>query len=176
MATTLLTAGIAFVAAAILGGGLKAFQMEIPVIDTLARQLLLGSFGVVLILFALSGLTPGGQSTATSPRSSYSSNESGTSTPSPSEASSVEEEPSSSTASVEGCVVTIQNPLVSLQSEPDPVGQGTTRVPPGDYTVQAYETRQHVSEIGFFRITVDGRSGWIKNNTWTIESKTSACP
>lgn len=53
MENTLLTAGIACVLAAIVGGGLKAFGIEIPVLSTLTRQLVLAAFGIVLLIIAL---------------------------------------------------------------------------------------------------------------------------
>lgn len=46
MQTTLLTTGIALMAAAIVGGGLKGFGLEIPGLGTLRRQILLGLLGV----------------------------------------------------------------------------------------------------------------------------------
>jgi hypothetical protein len=49
MAATLLTAGIACIIAAIVGGGLKAFGIEIPVLDSGRRQAALGAFGVLLL-------------------------------------------------------------------------------------------------------------------------------
>lgn len=48
MQITLLTLGLVCVAAAIAGGGLKAFNIEIPTLDSLARQLLLGAFGLIV--------------------------------------------------------------------------------------------------------------------------------
>jgi len=54
MDQTLLTAGIAFVAAAIIGGGLKAFGIEIPLLKSALRQVLLGMLGLVLILIGSS--------------------------------------------------------------------------------------------------------------------------
>jgi hypothetical protein len=53
MSTTLICTGIACIAAAIVGGGLKAFGMEIPALNSIARQLLLAAFGAVLILVPL---------------------------------------------------------------------------------------------------------------------------
>jgi len=47
---TLLTAGIACLVASIVGGGLKAFGIEIPVVNSLKRQLTLGTFGAVLLI------------------------------------------------------------------------------------------------------------------------------
>ncbi len=52
MQNSLLIAGIACLIAAIVGGGLKAFGIEFPVLDSLSRQLVLGALG--LILFSLS--------------------------------------------------------------------------------------------------------------------------
>jgi hypothetical protein len=48
MTTTLVYTGIACILAAILGGGLKAFNMELPVVTSLRRQMLLGAFGGAL--------------------------------------------------------------------------------------------------------------------------------
>lgn len=176
METTLVTAGIAFVAAAIIGGGLKAFQIEIPVIDTLARQILLGGFGLALIFIGAYGLDSSGMADPGADRSSgvVQPENSGSST---GEAGGESTSSGSSAASLDGCVVTIENSLVSLKPEPDPMSQGTAKVPPGDYRVEEYATTRHAStEMGFFRITVDERTGWIANDTWTIEDKTSSCP
>jgi hypothetical protein len=49
METTLLTTGIVCIIAAIVGGGLKAFAIEIPVLDSGRRQAMLGAFGVLLL-------------------------------------------------------------------------------------------------------------------------------
>lgn len=50
MVTTLLTTGLACIIAAIVGGGLKAFGIEIPNLQSWKRQGLLGMFGVLLII------------------------------------------------------------------------------------------------------------------------------
>jgi hypothetical protein len=52
MATTLLTAGIACIVAAIVGGGLKAFGLEIPALASSRRQIGLGLFGAALLAAA----------------------------------------------------------------------------------------------------------------------------
>jgi tetratricopeptide (TPR) repeat protein len=49
----LLGPGIALVAAAIVAGGLNGFGIEVPAVDSLPRQLLLGGFGAVLMLLSL---------------------------------------------------------------------------------------------------------------------------
>lgn len=51
MNTILLTTGLACMIAAIVGGGLKAFGIELPVLQSLSRQLLLGVVGVALIVW-----------------------------------------------------------------------------------------------------------------------------
>jgi hypothetical protein len=53
MNPTLLTAGISCIIAAIVGGGLKAFGIEIPVLNSRFRQLALGGFGIFLTLAGL---------------------------------------------------------------------------------------------------------------------------
>lgn len=50
METTLLTAGIACLMGAIVGGGLKAFSIELPILNSVGRQMALGALGLVLIL------------------------------------------------------------------------------------------------------------------------------
>ena len=50
MQTTVVTAGIALLAAAIVGGGLKAFNIEVPGLDAMSRQVLLGAFGLSLLV------------------------------------------------------------------------------------------------------------------------------
>lgn len=52
MSTTLLTVGLACIMAAIVGGGLKAFQIEIPALRSLTRQVMLATFGLALLLAA----------------------------------------------------------------------------------------------------------------------------
>lgn len=55
--TTLLTVGLVCVVAAIVGGGLRAFNIELPGIASVGRQALLGSFGILLIVLALVGVS-----------------------------------------------------------------------------------------------------------------------
>jgi len=52
MRTILLTTGLACVIAALAGGGLKAFGMEISALNSVRRQVALGAFGGVLALLA----------------------------------------------------------------------------------------------------------------------------
>ena len=57
MESTLLTAGLACIIAAVVGGGLKAFNIEIPVLRTWPRQIALFALGIVLCLIAF-GMRP----------------------------------------------------------------------------------------------------------------------
>lgn len=66
METTLLTVGLVCVVAAIVGGGLRAFNMELPGIASVGRQALLGSFGILLIVLALVGVSRFGDPSPTS--------------------------------------------------------------------------------------------------------------
>ena len=50
--TLLLTAGLACVIAAIIGGGLKAWNIEIPTLKSVRRQVVLALFGILLIAAA----------------------------------------------------------------------------------------------------------------------------
>jgi hypothetical protein len=54
----LISAGIACLIAAIVGGGLKAFAIEIPLLASMRRQLLLGLLGMILLGLALSNRLP----------------------------------------------------------------------------------------------------------------------
>ncbi len=53
MKETITYIGIVCIIAAIVGGGLKTFDIEFPIINNLKRQLILGGFGVILFLLAL---------------------------------------------------------------------------------------------------------------------------
>src|SRR5262245_11061099 len=53
MATTILTTGLACIIAAIIGGGLKAFGIDIPIFESLKRQILLGGFGFFLMFLSI---------------------------------------------------------------------------------------------------------------------------
>jgi hypothetical protein len=53
MQTTFLTVGIACLIAAIAGGGLKAFGLEIPVLNSVRRQLVLGVLGAAFVAVSI---------------------------------------------------------------------------------------------------------------------------
>ena len=58
MDTTLVLVGVACIIGAIVGGGVKLVQVELSPVASLWRQLMLGGFGMVLVL---SGLVAGGR-------------------------------------------------------------------------------------------------------------------
>lgn len=98
-------------------------------------------------------------------------------TPLPSSNPSVEIQPTLTPASTMSCVLTISNGLVSLMSEADVFSQEIIRVKPGEYASLAYTEKTFVNQQqGWFQIEVEGRLGWIQNDTWTIADKTSGCP
>jgi hypothetical protein len=55
MSETIALVGIACFIAAIVGGGLKLAQIEIPLIDSLPRQIMLAAAGVVIVILAVAG-------------------------------------------------------------------------------------------------------------------------
>jgi hypothetical protein len=57
--TTLLTTGLLCVIAAIVGGGLSAFGIKMPALESVKRQVMLGLLGVILLVSA--SLTIGGK-------------------------------------------------------------------------------------------------------------------
>lgn len=56
METTLVTAGVVCVIAAIVGGSLKAFGMEVPGIESLPRQIMLAAFGLGIGVLGIVGI------------------------------------------------------------------------------------------------------------------------
>ena len=63
MTELLVSAGIACIIGTIVGGGLKAFGIELPVLQTLWRQLALAGFGGVLL--GIGVFTPAGTPAST---------------------------------------------------------------------------------------------------------------
>lgn len=83
-----------------------------------------------------------------------------------------------STSSSTGCVLTIRNRLVSLMSDPDSHSLQLIRLQPGRYSPLDHIVKDEgfLGKEGWFQIQAAGRTGWIANNTWTIETKTRGCP
>lgn len=57
MNNTFVVAGLASLLAAIVGGGLKAFGIEVPLLKSLFRQIVLGVLGTVLLAFGLGAVS-----------------------------------------------------------------------------------------------------------------------
>jgi hypothetical protein len=75
------------------------------------------------------------------------------------------------------CEVTIANPLATLREQPDTFSQEITKIPASTYRVLASQNVTFGPQTQrWFQINVDGRVGWLMDNTFNIERKTAACP
>jgi hypothetical protein len=79
---------------------------------------------------------------------------------------------------IQGCVVKISHSLVSLVSQPDVFSQELIRIEPGEYeaTEQVITSFGNLREDSWLQIEFEGRRGWIRNDTWTIDVKSRTCP
>lgn len=88
------------------------------------------------------------------------------------------EQPATTAGLDEGeCRITIANPLAVFREEPDVFAQEVGHVPAGVFGV--LETRSvsfGSQDQRWFRISVEGRSGWIRDSSFDVASKTAACP
>lgn len=76
-----------------------------------------------------------------------------------------------------GCIVTIVNPLLPLNSEPDTFSREIVHVSPGKYSVLEHKiTNNRIKEQSWFKIEAKGHEGWIEDNLWGIHEKNSKCP
>ncbi|PSR16648.1 Clp protease [filamentous cyanobacterium CCP3] len=77
-----------------------------------------------------------------------------------------------------GCSITIENPLVSLNQKPDNFSRELVKVPSGSYEPSAHGTRSSwvMGEEAWFHVEVEGRKGWIKDDTFNIDGKSIECP
>ncbi|NJL36263.1 MAG: hypothetical protein HC899_05510 [Leptolyngbyaceae cyanobacterium SM1_4_3] len=75
------------------------------------------------------------------------------------------------------CILTITNSLVPLRSEPENFSQELITVRPGEYIPIDYRVTSFggLRNDGWFMIEAEGRRGWIRDDTWTIDSKTRLC-
>ena len=195
LSTILVSAGIAFVAAAILGGGLRAFQIDIPLIAGRSRQVLLGVFGLLLIAaVVLPGTESPGDALpdvqspmqaengkAAPPFSAQPGPSEQPPVPGPAPASGQPRETEVAGADaptpLAACVLAIDQPLVPLRREPRQFSRELMRIPPGRYDAQEYVVERFgPTEHGWFSVVVEGRSGWVKDDTWGIAEKSGTCP
>jgi hypothetical protein len=160
----LVTAGIVFIAAAIIGGGITAFKIGMPPIKSVVRQVILGLFGVILLII---GFNVGDSNGTSTPSSTAASTTTGSSVASTSTTGNTSP----------GCRLTIVNPLVSMNETPEHQGQQSAKVPPGTYdaldtTITEFAGRDE----RWFKIEVESRQGWIPDDTILIDSKSADCP
>jgi hypothetical protein len=75
------------------------------------------------------------------------------------------------------CTLTIRNSLVPLMSEPKRLSKKISKIRPGDYTPFKHTIVSFgQQEEGWFQVEVAGQTGWIADDTWAIDHKSSSCP
>lgn len=177
MSEFLVTAGVVAMIGAVVGGGLKMAGAELPsIVGSKGRQVLLGLLGLALLMLGLNldSLTGEGSPDPSPAPPSVPGIEGGLPATGAPPASPRDPE---DRVFVEGCVVTISNPLVSMHEEPDRFSQEVVRVPAGDYGVlESADVERLGPSQRWFRIQVDSRSGWIPDDSFTVDGKSPQCP
>jgi hypothetical protein len=171
---------------ALLGGSFKLFGAEVSA-KTTNKPVRIVAFLLGIALIAIPTYTylnspsdtssPSDSQTANGQQTT--SNQQSTSEPESSDNNqpSTNISETNNTDQLSGCILTIENPLVPLMSEPDTFGNEIINVAKGDYEPSEYTVEETtVQSQGWFKIRVDSREGWIKNNTWTIAAKSDECP
>jgi len=70
------------------------------------------------------------------------------------------------------CTITIANQLAVLRETPEPFGQQILNIPAGVYeTLDVQNTPWAGTTERWFKIVVNGRSGWIMDDTFGVASK-----
>ena len=80
-----------------------------------------------------------------------------------------------STEASDGCFVTIENPFVTLNEEPDTFSPEIMRVPKGDHAVLESVVVEFAGTQRWLKISVEGRQGWIQDNVIFVSAKSSGC-
>jgi hypothetical protein len=175
--------GAILVLIAILGGNFKLFGAEVAAtISNRFLRFVAFALGTTFLVVALHSPNPrSGISVVSTPpspqpiQSSSSSPSPQLTQSSPSPANNPLSSPQTNSSSV--CVLTINNPLVPLMSEPKRLGREIARARPNEYTPLGHKiVDRGLREEGWFQIEVEGRKGWIVDDTWTIDRKSSSCP
>ncbi|MGL5081229.1 MAG: hypothetical protein ACRC8A_07045 [Microcoleaceae cyanobacterium] len=173
--------GAILVLIALLGGNFKVFGAEVAAtISNRFLRFVAFALGATFLVVAMHPPNLGNGSVAPDPTSS-SHPQSTTSSLSPQTTQSVPSTVTPSPVPTENsssCTLTISNTLVSLMSEPERLSRQIAKVRPGEYTSLDHKiTSFHgLKEEGWFQIEVEGRRGWIADDTWTIDRKSSSCP
>jgi hypothetical protein len=75
------------------------------------------------------------------------------------------------------CILTIRSSLVPLMSEPKRFSKEIIRLNPGEYSPLEHKVvSSGAREEGWFQIESKGRKGWIADDTWAIDRRSSSCP
>ena len=173
METTLATLGAIALLAAIVGGGFSAAGASVPVIDSLGRQLLLGTAGLGLLFVAFTvsgGFSNGSTSDGVSPvTTSRDTGDGGTSAPTIPETTNAPEDST-------GCVIEVTHFAAEIKAEPDHASQTLSGVPEGTYTpIDTTVAEWAGRPEQWFQIDVEGRIGWIVDEPILL-SKSADCP
>lgn len=173
--------GAILVLIALLGGNFKLFGAEIAAtISNRFLRFIAFSLGTIFLVVAVHSPNSGNISVVPTPPLQVT--QSPSSSPSPqllqSSPSPTNPPPGSPQAnSSSACILTINNPLVSLMSEPERLGRQIAKASPGEYASLGHKIIDRgLGEEGWFQIEVEGRRGWIVDDTWTIARKGSSCP
>lgn len=189
MDATFVTIGVVAVLAAIAGGGLSAAGVSVPVIASVARQVLLGLVGVVLVAGGLTmryGLPSvpdvgafGGQGdqAGQGDQGGGEPADGGAAAPGGAAEPPVPEDTAGGGGEPEGgCSVDVTFPFAEIRDEADHGSLVVSAVPEGTYAV----SESTVASWGgrderWFRLEVDGRTGWILDDPMLL-TKSGACP
>ena len=178
MEISFVTAGLVCVMAAAIGGGLKAFGMEIPVVSSVGRQLTLALLGVVLIVAGLSidfDKTNGTTTTTAAIQTSTTSIDTTSVTSNTTSATTGATEPPDATTPP-GCFIDVTHFAAEIKEEPDHRSRTLSSVPEGRYVpIGVTETDFAGRTEQWFQIEVDGRTGWIFDEPILL-SKSPDCP
>lgn len=166
------TAGLALLLVAVLGKPVRLAGSDIPAPATSAIRAVCLVLGLVLIVIGLLIAQIIGPPSPNPPPTPVPS----VSTPSPTAQSSLTAPPTQS-GDTTSCVLTISNPLVSLYEKADLFSLELGRVPVGDYSpsdtvVVDFAGKQQ----RYFQISVEGKIGWILDDTILVARKSAACP
>jgi len=169
--------GAILVLIALLGGNFKLFGAEVAAtISNRFLRFVAFALGTTFLVVAMHSPNSGTISVVPiTPSPEPTQSPSSSPSPEPPQPSPSPSSPQANSSST--CVLTISNPLVPLMSEPKRLGRQIAKARPGEYTSLGHKIIDRgLGEEGWFQIEVEGRKGWIVDDTWTIDRKSSSCP
>lgn len=176
MESVLVTAGILALVGAAVGGGLELAGNKLPVIGSTGRQIVLAALGAVFLALGLGIIAVGGDNGGNG-STGTTAGPGTTGGPGTTSGTETTGRPGTTAGPVDGCVVTISNPLATLHEEPDEFSQEIGSIPSGDYVVEGVEIVSFgPQQQRWLRIEVDGRSGFVRDSTFNIADRTADCP